>query len=372
MARIESLSILLDPQGRAFLQELYGKVIENVQKGTLSTAFKNKDLSGDPQAGSVEANRYKNSKSQAYGTARGAGKGEKVVAKPVVVKIDQDQEIVEEIEAKDIKLYGVDGLLTRRSANHVASMIRELEEAFFLETANGAERNYVPQDGESVADTLESIFVELESTRNDYVNGIDRALMVAVLNPIKYSEMRTYLDVSVNNANVNTAMEAFGIYHGVRVYSSVYLPKGVEALVFVEGSVAQPAYDSGYGAEKIPLSEAFAVELFFYYGTKTVTPDLIVNWKKVLATPTIAISTNTLTVTGVANATAYEIFAKASGAPEFLIGELDDEAGEFDLSDAELEAGVEYEIAVYATNKEDCYQKSVAATEDYTYTVATE
>lgn len=365
MARIESLSILLDPQGKAFLQELYGKVIANVQKSTLSTAFKNKDLSGDPTAGSVEANRYKNSKSQDYGTARGEGKGKNIVAKPVVIKIDNDKEIVEEVEAKDIKLYGVDGVLTRRSANHVASMVRELEEAFYLETANGADRHYVPQEGESVADTLESIFVELETTRNDYVNGVDRALMVAVLNPIKYSEIRTYLDVAVNNANVNTASEAFGMYHGVRIYSSVYLPKGVEALVFVEGSVAQPAYDSGYGAEKIPLSEAFAVELFYYYGTKVVTPDLIINWKKVLQTPTATISGDTLTIGNVANATAYEIRAQVEGAPEFVIGELQ-EAGTFDLSIADLREGTAYTIKVVATNKQDGYQESVAATQQYT------
>ena len=365
MARIESLSILLDPQGKAFLQELYGKVIANVQKSTLSTAFKNKDLSGDPTAGSVEANRYKNSKSQNYGTARGEGKGGKITAKPVVIKIDQDKEIVEELEAKDIKLYGVDGVLTRRSTNHVASMIRELEEAFYLETANGAERNYVPQEGESVADKLESIFVELETTKNDYVNGVDRALMVAVLNPAKYSEIRTYLDIAVNNANVNTAVEAFGMYHGVRVYSSVYLPKGVEALVFVEGSVAQPAYDSGYGAEKIPLSEAFAVELFYYYGTKVVTPDLIVNWKKVLGEPTVSISGSTLTIGSVANATGYEIRAKVEGAPQFVVGTLE-KAGTFDLADADLEDGVAYTISVVATNKHEGYQESKAVDKTYT------
>ena len=30
-----------------------------------------------------------------------------------------------------------------------------------------------------------------------------------------------------------------------------------------------------YTAEKIPLSEATAVSLFYHYGTKVVTPDLI-------------------------------------------------------------------------------------------------
>ena len=48
MARIESLEILLDPEGKALLAEAYDGVLENVQKGTISTRIKNTDLSGDP------------------------------------------------------------------------------------------------------------------------------------------------------------------------------------------------------------------------------------------------------------------------------------------------------------------------------------
>ena len=40
MARIESLNILLDPTGKAFLAELYGKVIANVQKTNHLSRFK--------------------------------------------------------------------------------------------------------------------------------------------------------------------------------------------------------------------------------------------------------------------------------------------------------------------------------------------
>ena len=36
MARITSLNILLDPTGKAYLAELYGRVIENVEKKTIS------------------------------------------------------------------------------------------------------------------------------------------------------------------------------------------------------------------------------------------------------------------------------------------------------------------------------------------------
>jgi hypothetical protein len=49
------LSILLDggSGSKDFLAELYGKVIENVNKQMVSSRIKNQDLSGNPEAGSV-------------------------------------------------------------------------------------------------------------------------------------------------------------------------------------------------------------------------------------------------------------------------------------------------------------------------------
>ena len=55
MARIQSLGILLEQTGNDFLSELYGKVIENVEKGLISGPMKNRDLSGNPESGTVEA-----------------------------------------------------------------------------------------------------------------------------------------------------------------------------------------------------------------------------------------------------------------------------------------------------------------------------
>ena len=119
MPRITALNILTQDEGKEYLSELYGRVIENVQKALISAGLKNGDLSGDPSSGSVEAKRFVNATSQEYGTARTNGKGSAVKAKPVNVVIDTDREIVEEIEEKDTRLYGVDGLLDRRAGNHV-------------------------------------------------------------------------------------------------------------------------------------------------------------------------------------------------------------------------------------------------------------
>ena len=60
MPRIESLSVLLENEGKMLLSETYDGVIENVQKGTLSSTLKNTDLSGDPTSGTVEAKRFQN------------------------------------------------------------------------------------------------------------------------------------------------------------------------------------------------------------------------------------------------------------------------------------------------------------------------
>lgn len=117
MARIESLNVLTEDAGKEYLSELYGKVIENVNKQLVSTNMKNTDLSGNPEAGSVEAKRFVNASSKDYGTARTAGKGDAVKAKPVTVAIDQDKEIVEELEQKDVSLYpcAVKGYFLSRS-----------------------------------------------------------------------------------------------------------------------------------------------------------------------------------------------------------------------------------------------------------------
>lgn len=68
MSRIESLAILATDKGNDFLAEKYGVVIDNIATGTISAQLKNKDLSGDPTTGSVEAKRFCNSKSNPYGT----------------------------------------------------------------------------------------------------------------------------------------------------------------------------------------------------------------------------------------------------------------------------------------------------------------
>lgn len=273
MARIEALSILTQDEGKEYLSELYGKVIENVQKNLVSFGMKNVDLSGDPASGSVEAKRFVNAKSQAYGTARAAGAGNKVKAKPVTVAIKNDSEIVEEIEEKDTRLYGVDGLLDRRSANHVLRMAAELDTEFFKVAAEAATAVEIA-DGTAIEDELEQVIQECENTKNDFVDGVPRSMMHLVLSTAYYGKVRNNLDKQTRS-NVDTAAEEFYTWHGVECKSCVNLPANIKYLLMVDGAVAQPVMANQYVAEKIPLSEAYGVSLFYHFGTEAVTPDLI-------------------------------------------------------------------------------------------------
>lgn len=275
MARIESLNILTTEDGKAYLAELYGKVIENVNKELISARFKNTDLSGDPTAGSVEAKRFVNAKSKAYGTARKAGAGDAVKAEPVTVPINQDREIVEELEQKDVSLFGVDGIMGRRATNHVQRMASELDTEFFAEGKNAGTK--ITPTATDVPEEIEEAIQVCENTKNDFVDGVPRSMINLICSTAYYGKIRTFLD-KVSRPNIDSTAEEFMAYHGVKTFSSVHLPDGVDYEIMVDGAIAQPVMSDEYTAEKIPLSNAYGVELFYHYGTKAVMPDLIF-WK---------------------------------------------------------------------------------------------
>lgn len=272
MPRIESLNILTTDDGKAYLAELYGKVIENVNKELISARFKNTDLSGDPTAGSVEAKRFVNAKSKAYGTARKAGAGDAVKAEPVTVPINQDREIVEELEQKDVSLFGVEGIMGRRATNHVQRMASELDTEFFA--VGKSEGTKITPTATDVPEEIEEAIQVCENTKNDFVDGVPRSMINLVCSTAYYGKIRTYLD-KVTRPNIDSTAEEFLAYHGVKTFSSVHLPDGVDYEIMVDGAIAQPVMSDEYTAEKIPLSNAYGVELFYHYGTKAVMPDLI-------------------------------------------------------------------------------------------------
>jgi hypothetical protein len=274
MARIDALSIELLSGGKDKLAEEYGKVIENIQARTLSARLKNTDLSGDPTSGTVEAKRFVNVVGQAYGTARGAGKGNAVKAKPVIVAIDDNTEYLEEVEEKDLRTYGVNGLIERRTRNHENQLAVELDTKFFAEAVNaGSEFNPTKTD---VAEEVEEAIQKVETTKNEFVQGVPRNMIEVVMSPAYYGSLRTKINASGNSLKlVGMANYEEGTFNNTKVYSSAFLPEGTDYIVMVNGAVAQPVHTSIYNPKKVDLSDATAFGLFAYKGTKAVMEDLI-------------------------------------------------------------------------------------------------
>ncbi len=293
---IESLNItnLKDlagtEEGKMLLAEEYKGIIENVSRRTISSIFKNTRLSGDPQAGTLVAKRFAAAKSEEYGTARAARKGKPVRGMEVPVDIDIDKEIMEEAEEKDIRLGGVPGLLSERRTAITRAMVRELDENFFLvavgkrKASDGTIENVqggteVTATGETIKDRVTNVAMKLHTTKNDFVDGIEKEDIHIVLSPEAYEEMRDYIDTK-GNANVKTDVAEFGRYHGAWIYSNVHQPEDVEIIAMCTGSIAEPVMADEYTAKQIELSNAYAIGMFYHYGCKVVMPDLIFYSKK--------------------------------------------------------------------------------------------
>lgn len=297
MARQDALSIYVSDTVKDKLAETYGEVIEAVQKGAISEQIKNKNYSGDPTTGTVEIDRFKNATVNDLGTARTNAKGDKLKnTGKVVISVDTDKEIVEEIAKKDIKLYGLDGMAEKRKANHTKRMIAYLDNQFFAEAeSEGTALTNVAET--SIENILEALIQSVETTQNDWVDGVERDMLVLTVKPSVYGKIRNYID-KVDGTDGTT-----DYFHNVKLYSNHRQTK--DAICMIDGAVAQLVTTDEYDAEKIPLSNDIALELFFSKGTKAVMPDLIKfiasvgtdNTVKVEVTNTTAKPVNTKAVT---------------------------------------------------------------------------
>ena len=116
---------------------------------------------------------------------------------------------------------------------------------------------------------IEELILAVETTKNDFVDGVDRDMLVVTVTPAVYSKIQNYID-SVPNSLTGLTDELF---HRVKIFSNHRQTKG--AICMIDGAVAQLVTTDEYDAEKIPLSNDIALELFFSKGTKAVMPDLI-------------------------------------------------------------------------------------------------
>lgn len=270
MARTDALSIMTNTTTRDKLAEVQGFVIEAVQKGAVSEKMKNTEYSGDPANGSVEIDRFKNAQVDDYGTARTAGAGNKLLnSGKVTINIDEDKEIVEEIAKKDVKLFGIPSIMDKRKANQALRMIADLDTRFFAQmVADGTEITGLTEN-DSLVDNLEKVIQSVETTQNDWVDGVDREMIELSVKPFIYGRLMNYID-SVPNPISGLDEDVF---HKVKIYSNHRQTQDI--ICAIHGAVGQPVTIDEYEPEKIPFSNNYDCSLFYSRGTKAIMPDLI-------------------------------------------------------------------------------------------------
>jgi hypothetical protein len=277
MALTQALSIYSSEEAKAYLRNVIVGIFENLGAKTVSARLKSKNANLTQAAGSYEFKRFANATSQEYGTARTAAKGQKIIAPSITVNLDTNREIVEEINLFDGQSFTqetFEALVNRRKAAIQLAIERELDRAFFAkikEQGTAAGINITLTD--SIVAQLEDVIVKLVTTTNDYVDGVDRENMALIVSPRLYSKLKTELN-DVYNFSGTVEEGTFKGINGVAVFEALRLPEGVDYILLTMDSVAQPTLITGVDVEKIPLSNDYAISVFYRYGTKTLATEL--------------------------------------------------------------------------------------------------
>ena len=274
MARQSSLNIqdYLNDDVMDNLAETLDGVIENIQAGCVSEALKSKNGSGDPTTGSVEYKRFANATIQDKGTARKNGGGNPVKAEPVTVNIDDDKEIIEELQEKDLKLYGIDGMAKKRSKN-AQDVIKTYYDRKFFRIGRDAGIQVARTSGDTAKKIVDRLISTAKVTKNDFVDGVDEELLALVVNTTYKTDLKDYLDSLPNGTEPSNG--AIGMYQSVITYESNRMPSDVPAMLMLKEAIALPNYLSEYMPEKVPFDDAIALELFAYSGGQALVPEII-------------------------------------------------------------------------------------------------
>lgn len=278
--RTDAIGMVDDNGDEVLLSEVYGNLIANYQ--AMSNIAKVKAPAPLGQAGSYEYDRFQNATVNTYGTARTAGEGSDPIDDKVTVNVNTHKEIVEEVQLFDARRLGVGNVINKRSINHVMRMVATLDRAAFTAlkaaaAASGSASDYQYANGTTpnYLDLMEQVVVALETTTNDYIDGLDRSMIVVFLKPSIYSKVQQALD-TVYAYDGSTGIKEVPGYHGYQVVSEKYLPSATDFIVTIVNNVAQPIESDGYTeGERIPFSKAMEVSLFFDYGTSILMPELV-------------------------------------------------------------------------------------------------
>lgn len=275
---MDAHNITIDGSVKAKLNTIRQGIIDNITANALSQKLKNTKYSGDPKSGAVEASRFKNANVKDYGTARAAGKADGLQDAKVTILINKRKEITEEVSKTDLELYGVEGIVESRKTAFSKAIEAHLDREFFTEAVNAASE-VVVTGAKNMGDILEAIIQPIESTKNDFVDGVERELIKVSLNPVAFGKARTFLD-TLKTVSTDNGVKEIGYYHGVEVHSTTRQTAAVVAQI--DGAIAMPVLIDEYSLEKIPLSNDYSLQLYPTYGVKATTPDLI---KKITTLP---------------------------------------------------------------------------------------
>lgn len=271
MARQDALNIFLtDGVTRDKLAELYNGVIDGVQAKSISEIIKNKNYSGDASSGSVEIKRFVNATVNTLGTARTAGAGVSIENQSVVINVDTHKEIVEEISTRDVELFGIPDILRRRQVNHIMRFSADLDNAFFT-VVEASATEFTPV-GTTIDAKLEDLIQHLQTIQTDFVDGVDREMLVVTATPRAFGLLRNYID-TIYGSGMTVKENEIQMFHNVRIYSN--FRQTADLVCMIDGAVAQLVNSNVYQPERIPLSNSMAVSLFYSRGTKAVMSDLI-------------------------------------------------------------------------------------------------
>lgn len=305
MAQTQALSIYINEDTKADLRNQIAGVFENLAKKTISGRLKSKNGILNERAGSFEFKRFANATAATYGTARKDGNGAKIKAVPVIVNMSRNKEIVEEVNTFDAGSFTEEDLnsfLARRKVAIQQAVERDLDREFFAAIAGnyvasgssdnvtaGGTQGATIDTTKEIVPQLEAIITSLETTKNDYVDGVDREQMALVLTPELYGKVKTELNDCYNFSGT-VADEIFKGINGVACFSSNRLPSyknasskqtDVQYTLVVMDAVAQPVMLTDTEIEKIPLSNEHAVEVFYRFGTKVLASELAIYGQKV-------------------------------------------------------------------------------------------
>lgn len=261
----------LSQETKDTLNQILAGVIENIQVTAVSEKIKNKKGSGNPEAGTIQYKRFANATLQAKGTARARAKGNPLEDENILINLNDDKEIIEELQKKDIKLLGIPALAEKRKANFAKRVSAYLDTKFFA-TAKSAGTAYAGEQTD-VDKIIDEMIVTAKTTSSDYIDGIDAEDLVIVLDAEWRKEMKHKLDLLPNGTAPRNGL--IGMYDSIDVHESNRLGDGVHAFVMLKESVAEPWYVSEYQAEKVPFDDAIALENFLYCGAGALNPEAI-------------------------------------------------------------------------------------------------